>query len=223
MIMTSYVHSSETSHRELGIILLPDNQGREFVQDATKNLKSQFQKGDVGFSEVPNSPHVSIFQGVFSIKNLAKLKSALEGLASSLSQVTVTVDPNLQDTQENIFLNFVTNDVVNLIISMFFDNELYKLRDASRLMRQVKRDIDSGLSQDNQGLVEKYGLYWNVPEKGHNPHFTIVYGSNEHQGITGILKKMPLESQKITFTKIAIGVLGFDGNVEEIIASYDLR
>lgn len=208
------------SASEIGIFLLPSEEGDQKIAKIELALKGDFDKERVSYNKASNVRHVSIFQGVFS--DTTALKKQVRALARGLKSFGVYIDPNLQDTKENIFLNFKGKAPFQKISESFFQKKIYTLRDSGDLMDQVKRDIRQGVSPENQSLINKYGLYWNVPEKGFNPHFTLVYGSNENDRIAGILKNASVQTFSVQFDRIGIGYLGFDGNVARVIETYEL-
>lgn len=82
------------------------------------------------------------------------------------------------------------------------------------------------LTFDQQKAVDDYGIFWGLPGRL-NPHITLIYDSGvdreDDKGILthikGIIAKAQVE-QNVSFQveKIAIGKIGFSGNIEEIIA-----
>lgn len=217
-IMTTWINAYA---EEYGIFLLPTKKDKARIEKITHSLKQKFQKDGIPFNDAPNTDHCSIFQGVFEESQLDTLAAGLEKIAQNHEHLCVTLDPALLDTEENIFLNFKDSEKLIPISDAFYKDNLHQLRDRGTLMAQVQRDIKQGVSEKNQSLINTYGLYWNTPGK-YNPHFTLIYGSNVHGGIDTVLKSTNIRSVKITFDRIGIGRLGFDGNVTEVVREIPL-
>ena len=216
MIFFTNVHA-----KEYGVFLLPTKKDNARIEKIANTLKEKFQKAGIPFNDVPNISHSSVFQGVFEDDQLEVLAAKLEKLSKDHKPFCLTLDPLLLDTQENIFLNFKNSEKLAPFPNDFYQHGLYQLRLKGALMAQVHRDIKQGISKKNLSLIDIYGLYWNIPGK-YNPHFTLIYGSNVHEGTASILKSMKIRNIKITFDRIGIGRLGFDGNVTEVVKEIPL-
>lgn len=206
---------------EYGVILLPTEDDTRQIQKTSNELKQSFVQNNIPFNHEENMIHVSIFQGVFHREGLEKLKKELSGYAKRIQPITVGAHEKPWDTQENIFLNLETTEEITTLFDGFFKEKLHELRDQGALMAQVKRDLEGGLCQDKVKKIQTYGLYWNIPGQ-YDPHVTLVYGSNKDDNISGILQNHRFGKDHVTLDRIAIGTLGFEGNIKEILVTYDL-
>lgn len=222
MGLLMFLGAKNVHGEEYGLFLLPLEEDTRALKALSNQLEDTFRKEDISYNPVVNIPHLSIFQGVFEQDGLEKLKAGAQVLAQRYTHVTLACDARLEDTHENIFLNFTNPEKVAPLFDAFYDADLYKMRSEDRLMQQVQRDVKAGVGEKAQALIQTYGLYWGVPGR-YRPHITLVYGSHAHPKIPAVLDAVISKIHTLTFTQLGVGRLGFEGNVTEVIRTYPLR
>ncbi|MBT4880456.1 MAG: hypothetical protein HON43_05745 [Alphaproteobacteria bacterium] len=214
--------SSFSNAEEIGIFLLPSKASEMKILKKRGDLWQNLIKAGVQWNRKENILHSSIFQGIFNKKGLHKLKKKIQILAESSQPIYIQSIPNLEDTQENIFMNLELNEALKKICDLFYQDKLFEIRTSDRILMQLTRDVEQGISDTKQKLLKKYGLHWNVPETGYNPHFTLAYGTKKNASIKSTLKKVKYKPLDITFDRIGIGKLGYHGNLLKVLYSFPL-
>ena len=218
MMLGVFAHAKEI---EIGIVLLPDDDVRLASETLSKQIYDELDAIDFSIAKVANQPHISLFQMNMDESFLPALHKALATITLECPKMSLELEPYLRNTYENIFWDVAKDTNDYSILEGVFQTVVDKVANLRHpnLMRQL-RNIE--LSKDDLALIERYGVNFGVPGR-FNPHITICYDSGQSKQIDGVVNKIAIPQKKLTCNQLAIARLGFSGNVEEILASFDIN
>lgn len=191
----------------LGIFLLPSDQDAESLT----RYKGEIQKSFPEAEKFKNVPHVSLFQMQTPFAHLREIEEKVRERSTDYPSFDLE-SPSLDHRYGNICLSFSPDQkgVFRSMVSTVIEStQSYRSKD---LLPQIKGE---NLDPPQRDLVEKYGIYWNVPPEKSIPHLTLFYNVQDAQIPSSGLTRLHLD-------KIALGYIGFYGNVEQIIQEFSL-
>ena len=208
------VIAAEHDIYEYGIVIIPE---KECVNSA-KNLNSIIKKNLPDLENVHNNWHVTLYHGAYKKEDLPKIKAALAALNTKSFDMKFTKFYTTADrwvdwgTEKTELLQRLHENVVK-VVSPYHKRPLDRARDVYNLVDlQRKKQIDL---YGVPGVMELY-----------NPHMTLFYtypANSSIQIIPEIIKNDQYENVICTATQIAIGKLGYNGNITEIVDTIELN
>lgn len=201
------------SLKEYGIVLLPDS---EFFQKAD-NLNKQILSKLKDLPNTKNHWHVTLYHGLFESTDLPfiydKLKQLkLEPLTLNFTKIACTKERWIDYEVEN-------NDYLQCLHASTLDIACpYHKKPLKRCI-----DDDKNLSQKQREQVNLYGV--NGVLSDYKPHMSLFYSFPSNSKLETTAKEVAkeLENKNLTckIAKLAVGELGYNGNIEQIIFSLD--
>lgn len=199
--------------KEYGIVILPDHKCRKIAE----NLNQDIAKILSDFKNVKNYWHITLYHGAYETKDLKEIYNKLKALPLKPFNLTFTkiystanrwVDLGTEKTE---YLQELHKSIVQLA------SPYHK--------RPLKRaaDIYNDLSVDKRKQIHSYGVS-GVLEL-YNPHMTLFYQYPPNVKLQEAAKKI---ANKVTnnivckASKIVLGELGYNGNIEKIIYNIDI-
>ena len=212
--------------KEYGIVLLPTPE----VGVEAERLNKEITKTFPNMPNQPNNFHITLLQGRFKESNLASLIEAVKATLTDnfIRPLEIELEPALSlHGAQNIFCDVKKNsDLLNLH-GLILHN-ISMLRDASL---QRYQDTYLTLAPHHQKQIDQFGVR-GVLEHYH-PHFTLFYGEKPvKEQIEAQTQKIQQVAQslvpnkdllKFTATTVAIGELGYQGNLIKIIERIELK
>jgi len=210
---TTQVLAKENNIREYGIVILPEEKCVKEVEklnvDITKILSH--------LKNVKNYWHVTLYHGAYEIDDLNKIYNNLKELqlkpfTLNFSKIYSTADRWIDlGTEKTEYLQNLHTSVVNLA-SPYHKRPLARSSDIYKDMTgaQRKRVDNYGVS----GILEAY-----------NPHMTLFYQYPSNPKLPQAAMKIGNEfkiNKICKASKIALGELGYNGNIEKIVYNINI-
>ena len=202
---------------EVGIVLLPVEETKVKYLAAAKDLRCVIEDEGIVFPDLPNIPHVSLYQMNVSLNTLQEVEKILNGLNHDrLVGKKFPMDRQANREGDNIFWRISSMKGDEDIKATHFNviNCLKPLRAATSL-KQLQ-DMMPFLNDIQRNDVEEYGVYWGLPHN-FDPHITLEYNTLSIDEVETILKKFLLPNLSFDIGSIALVRLGYYGNVETIL------
>ncbi len=212
--------------KEYGIVLLPTSE----ICMETERLNKEITKTFPNIANQPNNFHITLLQGRFKESNLASLIEAVKATLTDnfICPLAIELEPALSlHGAQNIFWDVKKNSALLNLHGLMVHN-VSMLRDASL---QRYQDTYLTLAPHHQKQIDQFGVR-NVLEHYH-PHFTLFYGEKpakeqieaQTQNMKQIAQSLVPNKDllKFTATTVAIGELGYQGNLIKIIEKIELK
>ena len=204
-------------YKEYGIaLILPPEYSIE-AQKMNKEIAAQVPTA----TNMPNVFHVTLFQGCFAETKIGKLYLELKN--QNFKKIKIRLAPEIK-TAEDHYINW----------SVHKSKELQNLHKAAVKIANpyhqgiLARYLDSinELNKKQRSQVVIYGMSGLLDE--YNPHVTLFYFAKKSSEIKNIAKK--ISPPKLTkgspapeAYSIAIAELGYNGNIEKVLYSIELK
>ncbi len=208
----------------IGIFLLPHLPDNAAISTFMHNISLDLTTQEISFAKDANIPHITLFQLLVDKKGLENIKIA----TSMMSKMFKIVKLKLGKTAyvhpiNHIFWDVSLNKSLQKMYDYVFNNKFYQYR-TEGLIKPIE-NAKHLLQEEHHKLIEKYGICFSTPETGFNPHFTLAYNiaKNAHIKASTIIARHKPRIREIVFDRIGIGIIGNYGNVESILATYDLQ
>lgn len=188
---------------EIGICLIPEEYQKHHLQTVIKTLDP---------NPLKNIPHISLFQ-----MKISKTKvSQVIDMASFWKDVCPFVFKALgiHNRYGNTGISLESEEASFVCFKKKIIESFKDLRSETLLSQiNIKK-----LTSKEKELVKNFGIYWGVGDKIAETHLTLCYGSS--------VSKSLLDLQSLRYIRtdhMALGKLGFQGNIEEIIKLWPLK
>lgn len=218
--------ASDEPMKEYGIVLLPTPE----VGVEAERLNKETAKTFPNMFNQPNSFHITLFHGRFKESNLASLIEAVKATLTdySIHPLAVESKPQLTPAGSQYILwdTVKSPDLLNLhgiilhTLSLLKDGTLQRCQDAY-----------PNLAPHYQEQIKQFGLH--AVLEHYEPHITLFYGEKPiKEQIEAQTQKIQQVAQslvpnkdllKFTATTVAIGELGYQGNLIKIIERIELK
>lgn len=187
---------------ELGFVLLPETDISNLLP-ATLNDSEQ------------NIYHLSLFQMSVAEDLVAPCLNHFAGLTKCVSQITCEFSAKSKLVDKNVFWTANQTPKLYSLHELILSSSLMSFSDG--LLQQVSHSLEQEeiLNERELALVKKYGIWW--VEEYFNPHITLRYQVNDDP-----FKNIDFPTM-LRFTRIAAGVLGYHGNLREILLELSLQ
>lgn len=205
----SYSASAQESDvQEYGIGIITEYKCLDIAQVLNKKIAQNLPE----LENIHNNWHVTLYHGAFKEADLPKIKSTL------LNIKVHKIDMRFTDfnTTENRFVNWNienTNELQTLHEKVVKAVNFYHMRPLNRA-----RDVYHLTNNKNKKQIDKYGIYGVMED--YKPHLTLFYvypGRSVINKIPDIIKNPQYEDVICQSQEIALGKLGYNGNLIEII------
>ena len=200
--------------KEYGIVIIP---GKECIKKAVFfNQKITNILKDESIEKVDNYWHVTLYHGAYRQKDLLQLYKQLSELELNSFSLTFTKIYNTLDRW--IDWKVINNDDLHsLHCKIVGIGSQYSQRPLKR-----STDFSSSLTDAQRKQVDKYGVQGIL--EYYTPHMTLFYAypANEAlQNATALLQPL-LSNMNCAIASIAVGELGYNGNIINILYKIDL-
>ncbi len=198
---------------DVGLVILPEAEIVDEFNLIVSILKEKFAD-IVQFSDLPNTPHLSLYQFRINFEHIESLKK--EVLKLKCPSFSFRMDNHLTLSGQNIFWSSREarkNDDFRSFHEKIVKH--FKYFRSHTPLSQINDRLDL-LTSEQKNHVSDYGCYWGIPGL-FDPHLTVLYQTSTPPEIKVILDKVLPEPTIFSFSKISIAKLGYHGNVEEIL------
>jgi hypothetical protein len=200
--------------REYGIVILPEPVCVQKAMSMNAKIASTLPPDA---ENVYNNWHITLYHGAYEIESLPEILAKLRNLDLRSFRLEFTLPLYITPNNE-IFWQIVNTprlqelheDIVR-IASPYHSRTLARSHDAYHTM-----DPKNKIQVNNYGVDGVLDLY--------NPHMTLFYKYPSNLDLKDILEPTCYPKIKETYntSQIAIGELGYSGNVEKIIHSLEM-
>ncbi len=213
--LSVYSGASELADiKEYGIVMIP---GKECIKKAVSfNQKIENTLKNESIEKVDNYWHITLYHGAYQQKDLLPLYKQLNELELNSFSITFT---EIYDTLDR----WIDWKVIN-------NDELHSLHckivgvGSQYSQRPLKRsaDIYSSLTDVQRKQVDKYGVQGIL--EYYTPHLTLFYAYPPNESLRkAVTALQPLPSNiNCPAVSIAVGELGYNGNIINILYKIDL-
>ena len=170
------------------------------------------------FTNSPNKWHVTLYQGAYKLEDLPIIIKVLQNIKIKPMTLTFTSIYNTADRWIDFGI-VKTAELDKLHYEVVGAFNKYHLRPLARVS-----DIYNTLSKEKKEQVDKYGVS-GVMEY-YNPHLTVFYkypADAALQEASKKIQKLAKEGMVCKASSIAIGELGYNGNIVNIIYKADIK
>jgi|GEM_PF-6351913 len=223
---------------------LPEGQRKLFGE------MTEFLNKELGFVSPNNNPHVTVMhvrisQNVTQEEAVKHLKAVIEGLPVPTPWTIALDNSYVTSTGDAPYRWFDLNQKAKPEVAMQFNAKVaealkgFKYRDGA-LERCSEPAVFNKMNPDGQAQVKNYGASGlnalgadGTLKMNHNPHFTLHYAPSlaareiDAKKLEAVTKnfgeKFGARLPSVTFTNLIIGRLGYNGNIEEVLARIPLR
>jgi len=210
---TNQALATASSIKEYGIVILPE----EKCTKIAVKLNADITKLLPHLTNVQNYWHVTLYHGAYETKDLSHVynkikKLPLKSFTLNFTKVYSTSDRWIDLGTEK------TKYLQNLHISVVQLASPYHKRPLAR-SSDVYKDMTSGQREQ----VSRYGVS-GVLEL-YNPHMTLFYQYPPNPELQEVVKKIEnhfKENIICKASKIVLGELGYNGNIEKIVYNVDI-
>lgn len=213
-IHTGYALDSNDNLKEYGIVVLPEDKCTQRAVEINKYIAENLNH----FENVKNHWHVTLYHGAYEKKDLVSIYKKLQILplkpfAISFTNIYPTADRWIDwGVEKNPYLQQLHETVVNLAAPYH-----------KRPLRRAK-DVYGDLSEDKRKQIDEYGV--NGLFAMYNPHMTLFYKYPSDAALQEAAKKVANKffntNMQCPAAKIALGELGYNGNIEKVLYTVDI-
>jgi len=195
----------------LNIIYLPDEKTRNKAIELSQKLAARLPREYILNPKNP-LPHITIYQGLFPIRNQEKVKEAVRQIASQSKPFEITMNEFTVD----VVRGFVWWNCLKTSRLAEIHKETLKEANPLRegLIPEVIKAYQASIEEKNE--IKKYGSIINPP------HITISRLKNPDDGEKVLKILGEGEHSVFRVNRIALGRMGDHGTVTEIIESFPL-
>lgn len=208
---------------EIDILIPAENSVKALSEKLSRSIKDDLKEFRIGFDLCTNVPHISLYQLNVPKKNLDLVLEQISDICDTHQQFDFQMDCHPEIVGSNIFWrsneatqNSFLKDLLHSVV-----NNIKNFKHKTPL-RQIVPSIES-LSKEQISLIEKYGVFWGLPDN-FDPHITLVYNLSNPGEVkeNNILEKYAIDPLNFFSNKLCVGQIGYHGNVEEIISCFKL-
>lgn len=217
---------------DLTIALLPCTLDLESVKSLSECVQKNLTQNAIEFHQCENTPHISLFQMRIEGegKKLSELKEAFRKGSQSYKAFSLPFQNFLNLSGKNIFWTVDRTNQLYELEKLHGDVvETVKSYRSSRPLQQIEQD-PTPLTQDQQKLMENYGVFWGCPGETFNPHFTLAYNINLVPQVVDAINSFQIPSTfsgpdnyKVTFNRLVVGKIEFHGNLVKVLEEVVLQ
>ena len=215
LIFASTTPSLAVEHniKEYGIVILPEEKctkvAEKLNQDITKILSH--------FKNAKNHWHVTLYHGAYDTKDIKEIYNKIKAIelkpfTLSFSKISSTSNRWIDlGTEKTEYLQELHKAIVQLA-SPYHKRPLDRSRDIYKDMTSIQQK-----QVDNYGVSGLLELY--------NPHMTLFYQYPPSSELQHAAKEIAVnfkENMVCKASKIVVGELGYNGNIQKIIYSIDI-
>jgi len=216
-----FYHS--TCYEELGIFIeLPSD-----LQLISQKLNQEIADRIHGIPGVRlntgNIYHISLFQGRFPKNLISQLISGLDAISALSSSFEIKMIPEIDNIKLNLFWD---TEVTASIKKLHNDVLECGLKYRNGMMRQFEEIYLRLLPSTSDGvarraMLDQIGTFGTGQQ--YKPHITLYYISGSDPEVDAAIKNIKIPDFKFMATKIAVGRLGYHGNVIEMLREFPLQ
>lgn len=212
-IFAVQVSAKEINIKEYGIVILPEDRCVKKAEISNISIKKLFNN----LKTVKNYWHVTLYHGAYEINDLSKIYNKLKELqlrpfTLNFSKIYSTADRWIDLGVEK------TIHLQNLHTSAVLLASPYHKRPLAR-----STDVYKDMTIDQREQVDSYGVSGIL--SSYNPHMTLYYQYPPNSELQQAALEME-SNAKINMvckaSRIVLGELGYNGNVEKIIYSINI-
>ncbi|MCC8371966.1 MAG: hypothetical protein LN568_04410 [Rickettsia endosymbiont of Pseudomimeciton antennatum] len=199
--------------KEYGIVILPEEECTRVAEKLNQDIAKILSH----LNNVKNYWHVTLYHGAYETKDLQQIYNKIKGLklqpfTLNLSKIYSTADRWIDlGAEKTKYLQELHESIVHLA-SPFHKHPLARSKDVYKDMSNVQRE-----QVDNYGVSGVLELY--------NPHMTLFYQYPPRFELQDTAKRVAASSKEnmvCKASKIIIGELGYNGNIEKIVYSVEI-
>ncbi len=204
---------SDQKCREYGVALLMPQEYLQEAQRINNEIVAQIRK-----ENLPNVFHITLFQGCFFRSDIDELYQKVKSWRLKAIKIALVKEiKGLEKKYINwpVYNNNALNDLHILMLNNF----------GPQHHGALARYIDSyrELNAKQRRQVDFYGVAGVLDE--YAPHVTLFYFANKNSEIDDIIKNIapPRFGDEVMAGTVAIGELGYNGNMEKVLYSVELE
>jgi len=195
--------------KEYGIVILLEGDCKDRAIEYNNELASTLLE----LENVPNEYHVTLYHGAFKEGDLQEIKNKLLNMEMPDIDLFFTEFKGTQDR----WIDWMVEN--NPALQGFHEKVVSTFSPYHKRMLGRIEQVYNTLDQDRKDQADKYGVAGIL--NLYNPHVTLFYHDKASEQISTAAEDFAREHNPEGYCKvekIALGELGFNGNIKEIVA-----